>query len=163
LVAMPWARRFRALLLIDLASHCPGPGCRCAARRIAACESLKTATIFTPCISNLSLLSIATSSASPIAYSLASKIAIRPVPRKLRRDLHSFPCLNTAVAPTQPSSERDPSLHRIQTPAPILSSFSLAQRCAALLAAAVSSSMVVLTAGSSSGAGQFMPSVVRPC
>jgi len=28
-VAMPWARRFRALLLIHLASRCPGPGSSC--------------------------------------------------------------------------------------------------------------------------------------
>jgi hypothetical protein len=162
-VAMPWARRFRALLLFRLASHCHGPGSRCAARPIAACESLKTANVFTPCICIVSLVSIATSSARPIAHSSVSKTSIHPVPRKLRRDLHSFPCLHTAAAPTRPSSERDPSVHHIQTPAPILASFSLAQRGATLLAAAVSSSMVVLTAGSSPGAGQFMPSVVRPC
>jgi hypothetical protein len=45
----------------------------------------------------------------------------------------------------------------------MLASFSLAQRYPVLLAAAVSSSMVVLTTGSSPGAGQFMPLVVRPC
>ena len=101
-VAMPWPRRLRALLLIRLASRCPGPGSRCAARRIAACESLKTATVFTPCFCNVSLFSIATSSASPIAHSSASKTSMRPVPRKLRRDLHSFPCLHTAAAPTRP-------------------------------------------------------------
>jgi hypothetical protein len=41
--------------------------------------------------------------------------------------------------------------------------FLRAQCSLALLAAAVSSSMVVLTAGSSPGAGQFVTSVVRPC
>jgi len=157
---MPWGRRLRALLLIRLGSRCPGPGSRCAAHRIAACESLQTATVFTPCICNVSLFSIATSSASPITHSLASKTSIRLVPRRLRQDLHSFPCLHTAAAPTQPSSERDPSVHHIQTPAPVLASFSLAQCCAALLAAAVSSSMVVLTAGSSPGAGHVTTCLV---
>jgi len=162
-VAMPWPSSLRALLLIRLASLGPGPGSGCAARQIAACESLQTATVFTPCLCNVSLFSIATSSASPITHSSASKTSMRPVPRKLRRDLDSFPCLHTAAAPTRPSSERDPSVHHIQTPSPTLASLSLAQRCAALLAAVVLSSMVVLTAGSSPGAGQFMPSVVRPC
>jgi len=162
-VAMPWPRRLCALLSIRLASLWPGPGSRCAARRIVACESLMTATVFTPCMCNVSLFSIATSSASPIAHSSASKTSMRPVPRKLRRDLHSFPCLHTAAAPTRPSSERNPSVHHIQTPAPTLASVSLAQRCAALLVAVVSSSMVVLTTGSSPGAGQLMPLVVRPC
>jgi len=35
----------------------------------------------------------------------------------LRRDLHSFPCLHTAAAPTWPSSQRDPSIHHIHIPA----------------------------------------------
>jgi len=160
-VAMPWARRFRSLLLIRLARLCPGPGSRCAIRWIVAWESLKTATVFTPCSCNLSLSSIATSSASPITHGSASKTSIHRVPRKLGRDLHSFRCLHTAAAPTRPSSERDPSLHHIQTPAPTLASFSLAQRCAALLAAVVSSSMVVLTTDSSPGGGQSVPSVTH--
>jgi hypothetical protein len=50
----------------------------------------------------------------------------------------------------------------MQTIAPIWASVSLGQRCVALSAAAVSSSMVVLTAGSSAGAGQLMPVVDRP-
>jgi len=162
-VAMPWSRRLRALLLFRLASWCPGPGSRCAARQVAASESMKTATVFTPCICNVSLCSIATSSASPIAHSSLSKTSMRPGTRKPRRDLHSFPCLHTAAAPTGPSSQRDPSVHHIQTPALTLASCSRAQRFTALLAAVVSSSMVVLTAGSSPGTGQFMPSVVRPC
>jgi len=161
--AMLWQRRLRALLLIRLASRCPGSGCRCAARRVVACELLKTATVFTPCFCIVALFSIAMSSASPIAHSLGSKTTMRPVPRKLRRDFHSFGCLHTAAAPTRPWCECDPSVHHIQTPAPTLASFSLAQRCAALLAAVVSSCMVVLTAGSQPGASQFMPSVVRPC
>jgi len=161
--AMPWGRRLLALLLIRLTSRCTEPGSRCAVGRIAASESLKTATVFTQCICNVSLVSIATSSASPIAHSSESKIPIHPVPSKLRRDLKSFPCLDSAAAPTRPLSECDPSVHHIQTPAPILAALSLAKRYAALLAAAVSSRMVVLTAGSSHGASQFMPSVVRPC
>ena len=152
-----------AFRLIRLATRCPGPGSRCAVRRMAACESLKTATVFTPCLCSVFLFSIVTSSARPIAQRLASKTSICPVPRQLRRDLHSFPCLHTAVAPTRPSSEHDPSVHHIQTPAPTLASFSLAQRCAAFLAAVSSSSMMVLTTDSSPGAGQSMPSVVRPC
>jgi len=67
------------------------------------------------------------------------------------------------VAPTRTSSERDPSVHHIRNPAPTLASFSLAQRCTALLAAVVSSSMMVLTTGSLPRAGQFMPLVVQPC
>jgi hypothetical protein len=43
-VTMPWARTACALRLISLANPWPGPGSRCAASRIAACESLKTAT-----------------------------------------------------------------------------------------------------------------------
>jgi len=85
------------------------------------------------------------------------------VPRKLRQDLHSFPCLHPAAAPTSPVSECNPSFYHILTPAPILACFSLAQRCRALLAAVVSSSMVVLAAGSSPGAGKVIPSVVWPC
>jgi hypothetical protein len=85
------------------------------------------------------------------------------VPRNLERDLHSFPCLHTAASPPRPSPERDQSIHHILTPASILASFSLAQCCAALLTAAELSSIVVLTAGSSPGAGQFIPLVVRPC
>jgi len=162
-VAMPWARRLRALRLIRLASRCPGPGSRCAARGIAARESLKTANVFTPCFCNGSLFSIAMSSASLIAHSAASKTFMPLVPRKLWGDLHSFLCLHTAAATTSPLSERDSSVHHIQTPAPILASFSLAQRCTELLAAVVLSSMVVLTTGSSPGAGQFMPLVVWPC
>jgi hypothetical protein len=74
-VAIQWARRHHTLLLNRLASCCPGPGSRCAARQIAPCESLNTATIFTLCICKVSLFSIATSSASPIAHSSASKIS----------------------------------------------------------------------------------------
>jgi len=126
-VAMPWSRRLRALLLICHASRCPAPGSRCAARRIAAFESLQTATVFTLCTCSVSLVSIATSSASPIAHSSASKTSKSQVARKLRRCLRSFPCLHPAAAPNPPSSERDPSVHHIHTPAPILASFSLAQ------------------------------------
>jgi len=147
--AMRWARRPLALLLIHLPSRCLGPGSRCAVCRIAACESLNTATVFTPCFSNVSLFSITTSNTSLIGHSSVLEPSISPVPRKLQRDLHWFQWLNTAVAPTLPSSERDPSVHHIQTPAPMLASFYLAQRCVAHLAAVVSSSMVVLTTSSS--------------
>jgi hypothetical protein len=85
---------------------------------------------------------------------------MRPVPSKLQRNLHSFPSLPTPAAPTRPSSERAPSGHHIQTTAPTLDSLSLAQRYPARLAAVVSSRMVVLTMGSSLGAGQLMPFVV---
>ena len=60
-------------------------------------------------------------------------------------------------------SERDPSVHYIQTPAPTLASFALALRWAALLAVVVSFSMTVLTTDSSPRASQFLPSVVRAC
>jgi hypothetical protein len=138
-VAMLRARRLRALLMNHLASHCPGTDLRCAAGQIAACKLLKTATIFTQSFYNDYLFSIATSSASPTSHRLPSKTSMHPMPRKLQRDLHSFPCLPTPVAPTRPSFERDPSVHHIQNPAPIVASFSLAQCCAAHLAAVVSS------------------------
>jgi len=79
-IAMPWARRACALRLIHLATRCPGPGSRCAVRRMAACESLTT-TVSTPCLCIVSLFAIITSSASPIAHSPASKTSIRPKPR----------------------------------------------------------------------------------
>jgi len=72
------------------------------------------------------------------------------------------PCLHTAAAPCLPSSDRDPSVHHIQTPAPTLASLSLAQRIASLLAAVSSLSMTVLTAGSSSGLRQCMDSASWP-
>jgi len=160
---MLWARSACALWLIRLANRCPGPGSRCAACWIAVCESLKIATIFTPYIWNVSLFSIVTTSASPIAHSSASKTSMHPVPRKLQRNLHWFPCLHTATAHTRLSSARNPSVHNIETPAPILASFSRAQRCALLLAAVVSSSVMVLSTDSSPGAGHIMPSVVWLC
>jgi len=45
-----WEMRAWAALMIHLASRCPSPGTRCAVNRMAACESLRTATIFTPCL-----------------------------------------------------------------------------------------------------------------
>jgi len=76
-VAMPCAKTLHILLLIRLASGCPRPSSRCAAGRIAACESLKTTTVITPCIGNVSLVSIATSGTSPIAHSLAMNPPVR--------------------------------------------------------------------------------------
>jgi len=159
---MARARRLRGLLIVHLASRCTGPGSRCAAGRIAALEMLKAATVLTRCFCNVSLSSIATPSASPIAYSSASKTSVHLGPRKLRRDLHSFPGVHSTAAPTQPSAERDPSSHHIQIHALSLAFESLAQHYAALLAVVVSFIKVVLTTGSP-GTSQFMPSVVRPC
>jgi len=143
-IVMRLARILRTLLLITPASHCPGPASRYATCRIAACESLNTATVFTACICKVSLVAIATSSTSPIAHSSASKTSIRPVLRQLLRDLDSVPCLHTAAAPTRPSPEHSPSVHHILTHAAILASFSLAARCVALVAAAVLSEHVRL-------------------
>jgi hypothetical protein len=70
--------------------------------------------------------------------------------------------LSTAAARTHPSPVRDPSVHHIQTPAPILASVSLAKHWAALLAVVVSSSMVDVTTDSSTGPGQFMTSIILP-
>jgi hypothetical protein len=70
-------------------------------------------------------------------------------------------CCHTVAAPTRPSSERDPFHHRIQTPAPILPSCSLAQHCVVPLAAVVLSNMVVLKTQSSARAGNLMGSFVR--
>ena len=160
---MHWARRARGLRLIRLANHCPWPGSRCAIHRIVACESLKTATVFTPSSCCLSFLFTIAPSTSQIAHSSASKTCICPVPRQLRRVLHSLPCLHTTAAPTRPSSERDQSVHHIQTPAPTFDSVALAQDCVALLAVLLLSTMTILTTGSSPRAGQLMHSVVRPC
>jgi len=55
-VAMPWARRACAFWWIHLDNRCPGPGSRWDVRRIAASESLHTATFFTPfscCLSDI--------------------------------------------------------------------------------------------------------------
>jgi len=161
-VAMLWGRRHRTLLLIRLTCSCPGPGSRCAVHRIVTCGSLMTATVVTPCCCKFSRISISTSRANPIPHNSGSKPSIGLVPGKLCRDLHSFLCLHTAVAPGRPSSECDQSVRHIPTLAPLLASFSLAQRCAALLAAVVSS-MVVLTTGSSSGASWFVPWAVQAC
>jgi hypothetical protein len=103
------------------------------------------------------------SSANPITHRSALKTSIPPVPSRPWRDLHSCRCLHTAAAPNHLLSECDPSVHHILTLPPILASCPLVQRYAALLAAAVSASMVVRTAGSSQGAGQFIPPVVCAC
>ena len=68
-----------------------------------------------------------------------------------------------AAAPTRPLPERDASVHHIQTPAPTVTSFSVAQHCTALLAVPLSSSRMVLTTGSSTGGGQLMPSALWLC
>jgi hypothetical protein len=155
--------RARGLRLVSLANRCPRPGSRCAVRRIVSCKLLKTDPIFTLCSCSLSPLLPVSPSMSPITRSSASKTSIRLVPRYLQQVLHSSTCLHTAAVPTRPSSERDTSVHYIQTPAPTFASFSLAQHCAALSAVLLSSSIIVVTSGSSPGAGQLMPSVVRPC
>ena len=100
---------------------------------------------------------------SLIADSSASQTSTRPVHSLLQRDLHSFPCLHRAPAPTRLSSEHDPAVHHIQTPAQTLASVSLAQRWVALLAAVLLSSMRLWTTDSLPWAGQFIPLVVRPC
>jgi hypothetical protein len=66
------------------------------------------------------------------------------------------PCLHTAAAPTLPSSDRDPSVHHIHTPAPTLAYLSLTQWTSYLLAAVSWLSTIILTAGSTSGLGQGM-------
>jgi hypothetical protein len=121
------------------------------------------ATIFTPCLCNISLFSIVSSRAIPIAHSSASKTAMRPVPEKLLQDLHRLPCLDSSTAPTRLSSERNPSAHHIHTPAPILASFPLLQRCAVLLAAVASSRMIGLPTDTSPRAGHIMTLVVQRC
>jgi len=60
-------------------------------------------------------------------------------------------------------SDCDLSVHLLQTPAPMLASVSLAQRCSVLLAEVVSCRMMALTTDSFPGASQFMPSVVWRC
>jgi len=136
-VTMPWARRIQALLLVLLLSRCRGLGSICAACAIADSESLQTATVFTPCFCNVCFFSITTSWVSPIAHSWESKTSIHPVPRILPQDIHSFTCFHTAAAHPRPPSKRDPSLHHIQTPAPIFASISVALHCVGLLAVVV--------------------------
>lgn len=147
--------------MICLPSCSRGPGSRCAACSIQACESLKNADVVTKSICNLCLFSIARSCMSQTDYCSLSNISIRPVLRILWCELHPFPCFHTAAAPFWPSSERHQSVHHIQTPAAILASFFPALRCVAILAEEVMSWITVLTAGSSPGASQIMPSVLR--
>jgi len=131
--AMLWAWRAYAFQSICLANCCPGPVSQYAVRRTAACESLKTATVFTLCSYSLSLLMTFSPSAGPIADSSATTTSISLGPISPWRVLHSLPCLLRAAAPTRLESECDPSVHYIETPAQNISSFSLAQLCAALL------------------------------
>ena len=151
-VSMPRVRRTRTIRLFRSADSCPWPSSWCAVLRIAACESLKTAFVFALCSCRLSLLVPVFPSAGPIAYRSTSKTSIGPVPRQLRHIIHGLPSLPSAAAPTRRSSERDESVHYIQTPAPTIASFSLTQCCAALLAMLLFSSIMVLTTGASPGA-----------
>jgi hypothetical protein len=160
---MPWARWACARRSISLSNRCVGHGCRCAGCRMAASKLRQGAIVCTPCPGGGCLFSIVTSSATPISHCSALETSTHPVPSQTQRDLLWFPCLNTAAAPIRRSSEHDPSAHHILTPACLMASFFLAQRCAALLAVVSSSSLLVFTTDSSPGAGQFMPSVVRPC
>jgi hypothetical protein len=84
------------------------------------------------------------------------------VPRCLPKAFQPSLYLHTAAAPTLPSSDRDSSVHHVQTPAPTLASLSLAQRFYPRFAAVSSLSMPVLTAGSASGLGQRIVSASRP-
>jgi len=56
---MSWVTRFHTVLLIKRAPGWPGLGSGGAVRRIAACDLLKTDTIFTPGVHNGFLCSIA--------------------------------------------------------------------------------------------------------
>ena len=91
---------------------------------MAPCESLKTAAVVTPCVCSVSSFFTDSRSACPIAHSSASKTSIRPVARWLRKALQPPLCMSTTAAPTLPSSDRDPSVHHIQTPAPTFASLS---------------------------------------
>jgi len=84
------------------------------------------------------------------------------VPRHLRQAFHRSPCLHTAAALARPSSDRNLSVHHIQTSAPTLASHSLAQRIASYFTAVSSLSMTVFTASSLSGLDQRMISASRP-
>ena len=84
------------------------------------------------------------------------------MPRWQWKAFHRSPCVHTAAAPTLPSSDCDPSVHHIQTPAPTLASLSLAQWIASLLATMSSLSMTILTAGSSSRLAQRVVSASGP-
>ena len=71
--------------------------------------------------------------------------------------------MHTNAAPTWPLSERDPSVDRIQTSAPILTSFHVAQCCTPFSVAVVSSCIEVPTPDSSPWGSHFMHSVVQLC
>lgn len=105
---------------------------------------------------------IITWSVSPITHSSASETSLGAVPRLRWQDLHWPQWLHTSAAPTRPSSEGDPSVRHIQTPALNIAPFSLAQLWVAVLTEALTS-MTVPTTDSSPRAGQFIPSVVRLC
>ena len=57
------------------------------------------------------------------SQSSASNTSIHALHRQLRVAIQLALCLNTAAAPTLPSSARDPSVPHIHTPAPTLTSF----------------------------------------
>lgn len=67
-----------------------------------------------------------------------------------------------APVPTQQLSECNPAIHPIPTPATTFTSFALAKHCLGLLAAVVSSSIVVLTTDSSPRASHLMSHGVLP-
>jgi len=82
---MPWEGRARALRFINLGNHCHGRGSRCAVLWIEGCESLKTATVLTPCSCCGFLHLTVSHRAGPIAHSSESKTSIHPVPRYVSR------------------------------------------------------------------------------
>jgi hypothetical protein len=161
-VLRPWARRDRALWLIYFTSLCPGSGPSGGVHQIGACESVKTATVFTLCCCSISHCSIITSCASLILGRSVSKHSIRPVYTNLLCDFHRFLQLHTVMSRTQPLSEHNLSVHHTLTAALNLVSFPITQCCGVQLAVLVSCSVLVVTTDSLPRDGQFMPGVVQP-
>jgi len=152
--SMLWAPRAVSCLMIALARCCPGPSSRCIVRLMAAWESLHTATVVTPCAPSASAFGMNLWSVTPISQSSWSRNSIHPMPGQLRKNVQPSPWRHTAAAHTLQSSVRDLSIHHVQVRDPLFLSFRCVHCSATLLAAASSSSIVVLTAGFSPESGQ---------
>ena len=160
--SIPLARRAIACSLIALASCGPGHSSRGAVSLMAACKSLNTATVVTPCARSASALQSDFHSTTPIVQISMSKTSIRPVPSYLRKTSQPSQFEQTAAPPALPSSVWYPSVYYVQEPDPAFLFFLFAHSSMALLAAASPSSIVVLTACSSSGSGQHIVFALLP-
>jgi len=127
---------------------------------MAACESLNTVIVVTPCAWSASAVAMEFRSTTPTAPSSLSNTSIHPLPRSLRKTVPWSPFEHTAGAPTLLSSVRNLSVHHVKVQDPVWISLVLATSSAARFAVASSSRILVLTAGSSTGSGQHIVSAL---